>query len=407
MSEVPPPSGNWYSGQPYNQSNWDTNEVSFDNILDNGYLIVSGNTTLANLAVSGNTQLASLGVSGATNLGQLQFTGGGTTGNVNFNSKKITSLSNGTSAGDAVNRSQLDTKLSLLGGTMTGNLDFNTTNKITSLANGINSGDAINKSQLDTKLSLSGGTMSGVIDFNDNNIYNLYNIINSLPHRITIGTSPIQNVVDFRTTYTEFSRNLYINVGGGNTGIDMVNSNIINCGSINATTITGTSLTLSLPITQNAASSVYSTTLNGSTTQIGGYNFMVGTAQDLFTAGSSANVNLQTFTLYPGIWNASAIINIANNSSNTAVITRVRYGFNTGSTSITTPYTNTIIKQDIRSLSMQTTGANNQTYNFNEILINATGANITLYLNINVVWTGPTSTGFIAQSANLNLVRIA
>ena len=365
--EVPQPSGNWYAGPPYNQNNWDTQEISLDNILDNGYLIVAGNTTLANLAVSGNTQLASLGVTGTTYLGQLQFVGGSTTADVNFNTKKITSLANGTAAGDA-----------------------------------------INKSQLDTKLSLSGGTMSGVIDFNNNNIYNLYNIICSSPHRITIGTSPTQNIVDFRLTYTEFSRYLYIGVGGvGNTGIDMVNSNIINGGSINATTLTGTSLTLSLPITQNAAASVYSTTLNGSTTQIGGYNLLVGTAIDLFTAGSSTTINLQTFTLPSGIWNVNTNLNIANNSPNNAVITRTRYGFNTTIASITSPYTNTTNKQDMRSLSLQNTGGNTQTYNFNELLINATGANITLYFNANIVWTGPTAIGFTAQSNNLNLVRIA
>lgn len=364
--EVPPPNGNWYAGQPYNQSNWDTNEISLDNILDNGYLIVAGNTTLSNLAVSGNTQLASLGVTGTTYLGQLQFTGGSTTGNLDFNNKKITSLANGTAAGDAVN-----------------------------------------KSQLDTKLSLSGGLMTGVIDFNNNNIYNLYNIICTLPSRITIGTSPPQNIIDYRLTYTEFSKYLQINAGSNVTGIDMVNSNIINGGSINATTITGTSLTLSLPITQNAAASVYSTTLNGSTTQIGGYNLLVGTAIDLFTAGSSTTINLQTFTLPSGIWNVNTHLNIANNSPNNAVITRTRYGFNNTIASITSPYTNTSNKQDMRSLTLQTSGGNSQTYNFNELLINATGANITLYFNANIVWTGVTAIGFTAQSVNLNLIRIA
>jgi hypothetical protein len=369
MSEVPPPSGNWYAGQPYNQNNWDTQEISFDNILDNGYLIVAGNTTLANLAVSGNTQLANLGVTGTSNLGQLQFVGGSTTGDVNFNNNKITSLLNGT-----------------------------------------NSGDAINKSQLDTKLSLSGGLMTGVIDFNNNDIYNLYNIICTLPSRITIGISPPQNIIDYRLTYTEFSKYLLINVGSNVTGIDMVNSNIINAGSINATAITGTSLTISLPITQNAAALVYSTTLNGSTTQIGGYNLLVGTAQDLFTAGSSNNVNLISFTLPAGIWNASATMSLTNATTSpavTAVITRIRYGFNTGAISIVTPYANTINKQDIRSLSIPATGANTQFYNFNEVLLNSSGAATTLYFNTNVVWSGPSSTGFTAVCNNLNLVRIA
>jgi len=44
--------------------------------------------------------------------------------------------------------------------------------KIENLANGTASGDAVNKSQLDTKLNLSGGTMSGNINMNGNDLIN-------------------------------------------------------------------------------------------------------------------------------------------------------------------------------------------------------------------------------------------
>jgi len=43
--------------------------------------------------------------------------------------KKLRNIAEGTSFVDAVRKSQLDTKLSLSGGLMTGNLDMNSTTK--------------------------------------------------------------------------------------------------------------------------------------------------------------------------------------------------------------------------------------------------------------------------------------
>lgn len=399
MSEVPPPSGNWYAGQPYNQNNWDTQVISLDNILDNGYLIVSGNTTLANLAVSGNAQLASLGVTGTSHLAQLQFTGGSTTGNLDFgNTRKITSLANGTNTGDSINKGQMDTanllKMDKANGIGTGLMTLTNGSYSLELSNPTASGNLILESLLGTGISFrditthnSHASISGSVATQNLTFSNGAGLTQSFMLNSTSVNCLLPTKITGGLTMTT----------GGSSPIDMSSNNITNCGS----------LTLSLPITQNAAASVYSTTLNGSTTQIGGYNLLVGTAIDLFTAGSSTTINLLTFTLPSGIWNVNTNLNIVNNSPNNAVITRTRYGFNNTIASITSPYTNTTNKQDMRSLSLQNTGGNSQTYNSNELLINATGANITLYFNANIVWTGPTAIGFTAQSVNLNLVRIA
>ena len=56
--------------------------------------------------------------------------------------------------------------------TSDGNYDM-TNKKLTSVAKGINSSDAVTKQQLDTKLSLSGGLMTGNLDMNSNRIYNV------------------------------------------------------------------------------------------------------------------------------------------------------------------------------------------------------------------------------------------
>ena len=56
--------------------------------------------------------------------------------------------------------------------TSDGNYDM-TNKKLTSVAKGITSSDAVTKQQLDTKLSLSGGLMTGNLDMNSNRIYNV------------------------------------------------------------------------------------------------------------------------------------------------------------------------------------------------------------------------------------------
>jgi len=63
-------------------------------------------------------------------------------GNLDMNSSyKIINLSNATDSGDAVNKSQLDGKLSLTGGTMSGNLAMGTSYKITDCADPTNNQD--------------------------------------------------------------------------------------------------------------------------------------------------------------------------------------------------------------------------------------------------------------------------
>ena len=54
-------------------------------------------------------------------------------GNCDMASKKLTSVPKGTASSDAVTKQQLDTKLSLSGGLMTGNLDMNS-NRIYNVA---------------------------------------------------------------------------------------------------------------------------------------------------------------------------------------------------------------------------------------------------------------------------------
>ena len=68
--------------------------------------------------------------------------------NLDLDEHKIMNLANGIAAKDAVNKSQLDTKLNKSGGTLSGSLNMGS-NKITSLSSGSALSDAINKSQLD------------------------------------------------------------------------------------------------------------------------------------------------------------------------------------------------------------------------------------------------------------------
>jgi hypothetical protein len=61
---------------------------------------------------------------------------------------KVTGLAAGTAGADAVNKTQLDGKLSLSGGAMTGAIAMGSS-KVTGLANGTAAADAVNKGQLD------------------------------------------------------------------------------------------------------------------------------------------------------------------------------------------------------------------------------------------------------------------
>lgn len=69
--------------------------------------------------------------------------------NLNMNNHKITNVANGTSNADAVNYSQLQTKLDLSGGTMTGPINMGN-NKITNVANGTANTDIATVGQVNT-----------------------------------------------------------------------------------------------------------------------------------------------------------------------------------------------------------------------------------------------------------------
>ncbi|WP_421873468.1 hypothetical protein [Marinoscillum sp.] len=71
-----------------------------------------------------------------------------------------------------ITQPELDLKLNLTGGTLTGNLNMSS-NKVTNVGNGTNTADAVNKGQLDEKLNLSGGTLTGNLSMNSNKITNL------------------------------------------------------------------------------------------------------------------------------------------------------------------------------------------------------------------------------------------
>ena len=140
-------------------------------------------------------------------------------GDHNMLGKQIKGMAEGTSFTDAVRKSQLDTKLSLSGGIMTGNLDMNSkriynvaqpngdnqpatkiwsenkfldkssgvmagplnmsNNKITNLAKPTDDKDRVNKKYIDDNyLKLSGGTMTGHVILNNKILTSQYQAIN-------------------------------------------------------------------------------------------------------------------------------------------------------------------------------------------------------------------------------------
>lgn len=71
----------------------------------------------------------------------------------------ISNMGNGTNPNDAVNKSQLDTKLNLAGGTMTGNISLGGSRRITNSAPPVSIGDLANKQYVDNAVS-GGGTLN-------------------------------------------------------------------------------------------------------------------------------------------------------------------------------------------------------------------------------------------------------
>lgn len=78
--------------------------------------------------------------------------------NLNMNNHKITNVTNGTSNADAVNYSQLQAKLSLSGGTMTGPINMGN-NKITNVANGTTNTDVATVGQVNAAVANNVGAI--------------------------------------------------------------------------------------------------------------------------------------------------------------------------------------------------------------------------------------------------------
>ncbi len=154
-----------------------------------GTLSVTGATTLAStLAVTGAIT-ATGGVVGNVTGNVTAASGTSTfndvviTGSLDMtagSSATITGLSTPTNASDAANKGYVDTqdalKLSLTGGTMSGNIAMGG-NLITGMGAPSAGGDATNKTYVDaqvaTRLALAGGTMSGAIAMGNNKITGL------------------------------------------------------------------------------------------------------------------------------------------------------------------------------------------------------------------------------------------
>ena len=154
-----------------------------------GTLVVTGATTLASsLAVTGAIAAAGgvignvtgnvTAASGSSSFNDVTISG--SLDMVAGSSATITGLSNPTNASDAANKGYVDTqdalKLSLTGGTMSGNIAMGG-NLVTGLGAPSAGGDATNKTYVDaqvaTRLALAGGTMSGAIAMGSSKITGL------------------------------------------------------------------------------------------------------------------------------------------------------------------------------------------------------------------------------------------
>ena len=96
-------------------------------------------------------------------------------GNYDISNKKLTSVAKGTASNDAVTKNQLDTKLSLSGGLMTGNLDMNS-NRIYNVAQPDGDNQPATKIWSENKfLDKSSGVMAGPLNMSNNKITHLGN----------------------------------------------------------------------------------------------------------------------------------------------------------------------------------------------------------------------------------------
>ena len=89
-------------------------------------------------------------------------------GNYDMTNKKLTSMAKGTASSDAVTKQQHDTKLSLSGGLMTGNLDMNS-NRIYNVAQPNGDNQPATKIWSENKfLDKSSGVMAGSLNMSNN-----------------------------------------------------------------------------------------------------------------------------------------------------------------------------------------------------------------------------------------------
>lgn len=85
------------------------------------------------------------------------------TTSLNVNGTVITNVGSGSSSGDAVNKSQLDTKLNLSGGTMSGNIAMGN-NKLTGLTAGSSSGDSCTYGQFNSATTVLTNAIGAIND---------------------------------------------------------------------------------------------------------------------------------------------------------------------------------------------------------------------------------------------------
>ena len=186
-------------------------------------------------------------------------------GNYDISNKKLTNMAKGTASNDAVTKNQLDTKLSLSSGLMTGNLDMNSNriynvaqpdgdnqpatkiwsenkfldkssgvmagplnmsnNKITNLAKPTDDKDGVNKKYIDDNyLKLSGGTMTGHIILNNAVLTSQYQAIS----RSTGNAFFVQITNPY--VYHQFNmvKNKIINLGDPTDATDAINLKTLN-----------------------------------------------------------------------------------------------------------------------------------------------------------------------------------
>ena len=116
-------------------------------------------------------------------------------GNYDMTNKKLTMVAKGTDTNDVVIKQQLDTKLSLSGGLMTGNLDMNS-KRIYNVAQPNGDNQPATKIWSENKfLDKSSGVMAGSLNMSNNKITNLatatangdavdFKFFNNIPHLV-------------------------------------------------------------------------------------------------------------------------------------------------------------------------------------------------------------------------------